>query len=229
MAKRRKTKETQDIEKFPARTAAWGSKKPIASIIQNVPTKISKGQQKKLKQAKVLKQSLSTHVSKNVKYQLFDFWQQFPDLEFYDRIKLLKEMTEIYLFKVDVKMRREQFEKRKWYLGYPSKNLCAVCFINIANVRHHIIELQNGGPDITENIAFLCNDCHKLVHPWMKNKPSNLQKTKSQKKSKKFQIKDSPNISSEMETNMKKEFLFVMQEEYELDKKLNEWKSDESE
>lgn len=44
---------------------------------------------------------------------------------------------------------------------------CRLCEEVDARCRHHIIQLQHGGFNKGNNILALCNDCHKLIHPWM--------------------------------------------------------------
>jgi 5-methylcytosine-specific restriction endonuclease McrA len=38
----------------------------------------------------------------------------------------------------------------------------------LADVRHHIIQIQNGGNNRWQNIIALCNDCHAVIHPWLR-------------------------------------------------------------
>lgn len=37
-----------------------------------------------------------------------------------------------------------------------------------ARVRHHVIQLQNGGDNSKENRVSLCEECHSEIHPWLK-------------------------------------------------------------
>ena len=43
---------------------------------------------------------------------------------------------------------------------------CFVCF-GLADVRHHIILIKNGGINNKRNLVSLCNDCHAKIHPWL--------------------------------------------------------------
>ena len=44
---------------------------------------------------------------------------------------------------------------------------CKVCELNNSYVRHHIIQLQNGGHNGRKNRIALCEKCHNEVHPWL--------------------------------------------------------------
>lgn len=61
---------------------------------------------------------------------------------------------------------RERFDatKNKYYRLHGP---CRVC-LSPANVRHHVIQLKNGGTNTSNNLVRLCNGCHEAVHPWMK-------------------------------------------------------------
>lgn len=43
---------------------------------------------------------------------------------------------------------------------------CFAC-LGKADVRHHIIQLQNGGINCKKNVVYLCHTCHKEIHPWL--------------------------------------------------------------
>ncbi len=65
---------------------------------------------------------------------------------------------------------RESFNKIKFKRhSLRSHRRCFACG-GIADVRHHIIQLQNGGDNSKRNLLSLCNPCHAEVHPWLKNK-----------------------------------------------------------
>jgi hypothetical protein len=48
----------------------------------------------------------------------------------------------------------------------PLGERCFVCN-GPRHLRHHIIQIQNGGVNLRENVVWLCNACHEEVHPWM--------------------------------------------------------------
>src|SRR4030065_2432426 len=63
--------------------------------------------------------------------------------------------------------RRQDFlvlKKVKLKFKYP----CFVC-LNKSEARHHIIGLDNGGTNAKKNVIPICNNCHKEIHPWLKN------------------------------------------------------------
>lgn len=44
---------------------------------------------------------------------------------------------------------------------------CFVCKSESQAIRHHILQLQHGGPNITHNVVNVCRKCHALIHPWL--------------------------------------------------------------
>jgi hypothetical protein len=63
----------------------------------------------------------------------------------------------------------ERRKHRQSVSRFPLNSLCFVCK-EIAFVRHHIIQLQNGGVTRRKNIIPLCNYCHSRIHPWLREK-----------------------------------------------------------
>ena len=85
------------------------------------------------------------------------------------KLKLLREMAELKYSTVKAKLQpliRQEFDqnKHKWL---KLKGVCAVC-MNQPNVRHHIVQIQNGGLNNRKNLMLLCNPCHAEIHPWLK-------------------------------------------------------------
>jgi hypothetical protein len=37
-----------------------------------------------------------------------------------------------------------------------------------ADVKHHVVELKNGGANVEHNVVPLCHYCHCRVHPWLR-------------------------------------------------------------
>lgn len=54
---------------------------------------------------------------------------------------------------------------------------CWCCKKNKATLRHHIIQLKNGGKNRGNNIVFLCEPCHVKIHPHLDVKPSGVAST----------------------------------------------------
>jgi 5-methylcytosine-specific restriction endonuclease McrA len=44
---------------------------------------------------------------------------------------------------------------------------CFVCRFEGPLLRHHILQVQNGGPNVTHNLVSLCARCHAKIHPWL--------------------------------------------------------------
>ena len=72
------------------------------------------------------------------------------------KIDLLREFAR---FQFDGRQTREAFEAS----GIRLKRDCRVCG-DVANHRHHIIQLRKGGMNAPKNIIALCRFCHALVH-----------------------------------------------------------------
>lgn len=66
------------------------------------------------------------------------------------------------------KERRAAFSRWK-YVVFPrvERHVCWCCWAGMAKHRHHVVQLQNGGRNIPENIVPLCEHCHKMIHPWL--------------------------------------------------------------
>lgn len=59
--------------------------------------------------------------------------------------------------------RFEQIKNKYYQLEGP----CKVCG-RPSEVRHHIIQLRNGGSNHGSNVIRLCKDCHSEIHPWLR-------------------------------------------------------------
>ena len=85
-----------------------------------------------------------------------------------EKVALLREIAQITYYKAKpntISNHRRKFEKVKWKVNIVGK--CAVCRAQ-ADVRHHLIQIKNGGQNKPFNIMLLCNGCHAEVHPWLK-------------------------------------------------------------
>jgi len=86
------------------------------------------------------------------------------------KLKLLIKMSDIVIKKVEnLNKARRDFNINK-PRGYFKKN-CFVCSRQ-GDIRHHIIQLQNGGDSNELNIVELCCICHEIIHPWLR--PENI-------------------------------------------------------
>lgn len=104
---------------------------------------------------------------------LKNFHQNVKENKSYDfRLQALKQAAEIVadrgkLWPAELRLQREAFDRVKNNKFPISKNNCFVCN-NKSEHRHHIIQLQNGGPaTLRENVVFLCRKCHEWIHPWL--------------------------------------------------------------
>jgi 5-methylcytosine-specific restriction endonuclease McrA len=114
---------------------------------------------------------------KVVKNLLVEFWLKFggrknrgigfdPIVKI-EALRLLAETRVRYKKQQALELRREQFDDAKPKLhSFRRFGCCFVCG-GMANDRHHIIQLQNGGINSKKNIVSLCSKCHEKIHPWM--------------------------------------------------------------
>jgi hypothetical protein len=87
------------------------------------------------------------------------------------KLAALREIAEMefrFTEKDRLKERRALFDKHKdWKLPLEPNTKCIVCN-NTAQLRHHIVQLRNGGTNGHLNLIPLCVPCHEEIHPWMK-------------------------------------------------------------
>ena len=72
-----------------------------------------------------------------------------------------------------VPKKRANLSLRK-HIPKPFNFFCEICLREESFLRnlspplyfqvHHVIEHQNGGEDITENLSLVCSECHELIH-----------------------------------------------------------------
>lgn len=112
------------------------------------------------------------------KIELLKFWKKTTGRKGFmpkaEKLQLLREMAEIvipYKKQQTLTERREKYNEvkderfRKTRIG----SSCWVCR-GKPQVRHHIIQLQNGGINSRKNIVPLCHGCHAEIHPWLKKR-----------------------------------------------------------
>jgi hypothetical protein len=104
------------------------------------------------------------------------FWSQFGGTKNtgfkFDKHKKLLALKRSATVKLSwartLTLERENFNTVKFRRhSFNSHKLCFVCGL-LADVRHHIIQLQNGGINAKKNVVSLCNSCHAEIHPWLK-------------------------------------------------------------
>lgn len=88
------------------------------------------------------------------------------------KMDLLKAYATIIVYygdQVDREIRRKKFNKVKDRRhSFKSHRNCFVCQKGHDLIRHHIIQLQNGGINSKRNIVTLCKECHTEIHPHLK-------------------------------------------------------------
>lgn len=95
---------------------------------------------------------------------LRQFWSRVKDNR-EPRLSLLKEYAKkkIAPSPISLDEMRQNFKAEgRRFLG------CFACGSRgVDTVRHHIIQLQYGGPNTTHNVVNVCDACHAAIHPWL--------------------------------------------------------------
>lgn len=110
-----------------------------------------------------------------IKFHLTTFWKQFGDFRYgrwttskLRRMSLLQDYARIvivYSSRAPLQSYRSSFNREKYHLlALKEWDFCFVCGSK-PDVRHHIIQLQNGGINSKRNLVSLCNRCHAEIHP----------------------------------------------------------------
>lgn len=96
---------------------------------------------------------------------------KFKGIKRHKRMKFLKTMAQKVVFKrnlQEIKNQRTGFDHNKLvHLALTEKSNCYTC-PNGATLRHHVIQIQNGGKNKRNNIVPLCSKCHSSIHPHLK-------------------------------------------------------------
>ena len=112
----------------------------------------------------------------DIKLYIGQFWDKFGgsksdgwNLQPKEKMAELKRMSTL-VFKYKARPlgeRRRQFYKVKYKRhSLRAHGKCFVCR-HLADVRHHIVLLGNGGIDSKRNLVSLCRSCHSVIHPWL--------------------------------------------------------------
>lgn len=86
-----------------------------------------------------------------------------------EKIFVLQEMARRqyeWLSTKQLRKRRRKFNRRKYSILRLTDSECYVCGA-LADIRHHVIQLQNGGHNEMLNVIPLCCGCHGEIHPWL--------------------------------------------------------------
>jgi len=87
------------------------------------------------------------------------------------RLGLLRYMTTIILKEVSLEeltRKRKKFDEFKNDIFPLTEDWCWLCNKQLATIRHHVILLRNGGPELAKpNVVLLCQNCHNVIHPWL--------------------------------------------------------------
>jgi len=114
---------------------------------------------------------------------LREFWDRFRDSGTgAARLHLLQEMSFVKIDnRLPRKVRRYHFTTMQSSISRFGR--CGCCREPRAYNRHHIIQLQNGGPNLKINLILLCDWCHSLIHDWLPKpatKPESMSETMKQ-------------------------------------------------
>lgn len=94
------------------------------------------------------------------------FWHGVADGA--DRIDGLKRLASVVVDRPETwDTRAIRYEE----LGLTSRLASTQCFACYAAdrrlYRHHIIQIQHGGSNLSINQVMICHRCHGLIHPWL--------------------------------------------------------------
>jgi len=78
--------------------------------------------------------------------------------------EILERLIELSKVKIDI---NEKKYKKRRARKHRVKGKCFVCKLKNAISPHHIILLKNGGMDNIHNRISICEECHKIIHPWI--------------------------------------------------------------
>ena len=105
----------------------------------------------------------------------FEFWKDLNSAkrlrqESWVRLKLRRKYCHFqYKPHRNLKVAREEFHGA----GIAWSRRCFACREK-GHHRHHIIQLQHGGPNVPSNIVTLCRECHADVHSKKKLQPAGV-------------------------------------------------------
>jgi hypothetical protein len=94
----------------------------------------------------------------------YDFKSTYFNATKEEKIERLIELSKIQIYN---KIPYDRRRKKKHPVSFGRR--CWIC-PNKASISHHIILINNGGFDNGINRIDVCEDCHKLIHPWLEIK-----------------------------------------------------------
>ena len=103
------------------------------------------------------------------RWGLVTFWREYPHLDAAGKLRLLQTYAEkgSKISPKQLKHLRYKWDKFKNRKALLVSGKCSLCD-KTADVRHHIVQLKNRGPNHRLNLTPLCHSCHSQVHPWMR-------------------------------------------------------------
>jgi len=111
--------------------------------------------------------ALRKETEAGVKAFLFEFWKELERCESYaKRLEVLRKAAQRKFIEVPdslLEELRDQFDAMKKAIIETKIIPCALC-TKPSRHRHHVIQLQFGGPNHVSNLIALCDSCHTRVH-----------------------------------------------------------------
>lgn len=95
-------------------------------------------------------------------YLAYKFKKEYKDETKENKILKLQHLASITLGKCKTPY---EVKRERQYSVHNKK--CFVCNENDAHYYHHIIPLKRNGNNDGMNRIPICDDCHKLIHPWL--------------------------------------------------------------
>jgi HNH endonuclease len=121
-------------------------------------------------QAAVEVKNRPAHIVNPMEKDLWTLWNSISAIStMQEKLKALKTIAYRQYARVSKKKlrrKRKKFDRRKRSILRIRGSECFVCGAP-AQVRHHVIQLQNGGHNADLNVIPVCRGCHASIHPWM--------------------------------------------------------------
>ena len=98
------------------------------------------------------------------------FRKKIRKMQKFQAIQKLRDYTSVVIENTkNYHLRRKIFNINKWK-QFKQWQICFACKSSPIQHIHHIIMLKNGGTNQNKNLIGLCEECHCLIHDWMKPK-----------------------------------------------------------
>lgn len=127
-------------------------------------------QSKKRRNAHKKKQREERHVARMARAiirRVINFKKEMSSMLYNEKIKQLREIANlIFPNRISYSIRR-----KKWFYA---EGICEVCKSFQSTCQHHLVMLKNGGSNKPWNRIQICEECHCLIHDWIKPRENKI-------------------------------------------------------